>query len=263
MKTLKNTGQVTALTHDSQRRLIAYTTAAGMGAFFVSHSAEGQAVESLYYASYPVSLNVGSGSAGYNYIAIDGIDGAGTEDFNLDISSTRATLGDHVKPTGANGSGAIGTPVAGFSAFNDSSLNPSKDSYIIPWTTGETIGPSVGASPTFASSVPTYKDWLAEDSGGNFLFNNFSSTSTGILGFAFVDSGNEYFGYMDITVTASDPVAGQPSTFTSATLTGLYYNETPGASITITPAPEPSSLTLLAAGVAGLAMRQVRRRRIQ
>lgn len=161
MKIKKNAVQTLQLKPDSQNRLIAYTTAAGLGAFFAGQSVEAQVTLSSAY-SYPASLNIGAGTLGYNYINIDGVG----NNFNLDITATRATLGL------IGGSGA---------------LNPSSNGYIIPWTLGTTIGPSSG-------SAPTYKRWLATAG-----FDNFPTTEA--MGFKFVSSGSTYFGYMDIQIT--------------------------------------------------------------
>jgi hypothetical protein len=163
MKNKKTTVQVMQQKSDSQNRLLAYSTAAGLVAFFAGQSAEAQVTLSSDF-SYPYTLNIGSGTAGYNYINIDGVG----EDFNLDVSATRVTLGLH--------GGSAG-------------LNPSSSAYIIPWSLGSTIGPGTG-------SAPTYKKWLATSG-----FDNFSTTEP--MGFDFVSGGSTYFGYMDIEITKS------------------------------------------------------------
>jgi hypothetical protein len=152
------------LNSDSQHRLVAYTTAAGLGAFFVSQSAEAQVTLSSAFV-YPATMNIETGAAGYNYINIDGV---GNE-FNLDVTSTRVTMGGI--------------------AAGDLPLNPSSNGYVIPWTAGSTIGPGSG-------SAPTYKKWLATSG-----FDNFSTKA--IMGFEFVSGGSTNYGYMDIKVTKS------------------------------------------------------------
>ena len=212
---MKNKTAPLELKPESQSRLIAYSTAASLGAFFAGQSVEGQVTLSSAY-SYPHTLNIGSGAAGYNYIDIDGV----ANNFNLDVTATRVTLGL------IGGSGA---------------LNPSANGYIIPWTSGSTIGPSSG-------SAPTYKRWLATSS-----FDNFPATDP--MGFKFVSGGSTYFGYMDIEITQVG------STITGGTISDIYYNATPSTAITVGPVPEPSSLALLAVGAAGMAARRLRRER--
>ena len=234
MKTKKNTRRTAHLAPDSQKRLIAYTTAAGLGAFFAGQHAEAQVVESTALSSYPQTLGVPNGTGpNQDYFYLD-IDGDGTADFNFVPNTWRVTLG-------------------GIPSTSNFALNPSSSSYIVPWTVGMTIDGTTG-------SKWTYKGFLANGNHGTstYLFNDF--TSTGAMGFKFVSGldGQTHFGYMDVQVNGAPGVYGD---FT-ATVTGIFYNQTPNAGITVAAVPEPSSLGLLALGIAGLATRRLRRQQV-
>ena len=205
MRNAKNVGQTSRLTADSQNRLLAYTTAAGLGAFFAGQSVEAQVTASAALAPYPHTLVPHTGTGYYNmYFYLD-VDGDGTPDFNLDVNSWRVDIS--------------GMPLS------NQMLNPSSNAYLIPWTIGMTINATTG-------SAPLYKRFLANSYSGIYGFNNFTSSEA--LGFDFTSSldGQRHFGYMDIQVNHTSGILGTYNDFT-ATVAGIYYNATPNASITI------------------------------
>lgn len=206
-ESIKGTGQ---LTTDSQQRLLAYTTAAGLGAFFAGQNAEAQVTASAALAPYPHTLQKGLGTGYYKTYNYLDIDGDGTTDFNLNVDNWRVDIS--------------GTPLTNLI------LNPSSNAYVIPWTDGMTLNAITGSSPT-------YKRFLANSafgSPGTYLFNNFE-TNSGFHGFALgfkFTSGRDglpHFGYMNVQVNGAPGVYGD---FT-ATVTGIYYNATPNAEINI------------------------------
>jgi hypothetical protein len=216
-------------TLDSQRRLLAYTTAAGLGAFFGGQNSEAAPTLSLGLGPYPHTLIPGAGTGAVgNYFYFD-VDGNGTPDFNLGVNSKRIDI-------------------SGYGA-NRLVLNPSANGYVIPWTTGLTINGTTG-------TAPGYMRWLANKNPNNSVydFNNFSST--GAMGFQFISdtsgSAQTHFGYVDLQVN------GAPGSFT-VTVDDIYWESTPNTGIEVSAVPEPSSLALLAAGIAGLALRRARR----
>jgi hypothetical protein len=226
MKNEKIAGQTAQLTVDSQNRLLAYTTAVGLGAFFAQQNAGAQVVESSAFATYPQTLVPGSGTGYYHtyfYLNVDG--STNGPEFNLDVNSWRVDIS--------------GTPLA------NHVLNPSTNAYVIPWTNGAAINAT-------NSSTPTYQRFLANSyfgSPGTYLFNDFTTNSGAQgpfdLGFSFIGSdGLTHFGYMDIQVNGALGVYGN---FT-ATVNGIYYNQTPNAAITIG-ASSPVSVTITSINV--------------
>jgi hypothetical protein len=223
MKPIKISPQAPRMTADSQKRLLAYTTAAGIGAFFAGQSAEAQATLSLALGPYPHILAPGAGTGSYKTYFYFDVDGNGSLDFNLAVSPTRVDIG----------------------IFSNKVLNPSPHAYLIPWTVGSTVNSS--------GSEPTYRRWLATKD-----FNNFPSA--GALGFEFKSdvSGGEqsHYGYLTVQVN------GSSGNFT-ATVSDLYWNMTPNAGLAVGVVPEPSALALLAAGIGGLAIRRMRRAQVK
>lgn len=209
MRSAKNVGQTSRLTADSQNRLLAYTTAAGLGAFFAGQNAEAQVTTSAALAPYPHTLVKGVAPAtGYyhTYFYID-VDGDGTMDLNLNVDTFRVNISK------------------AHNAQTNAVLNPSSNGYVIPWTVGTNLDASTG-------SVPTYKKWLANSYfyGGSWLYtwNNFATEEA--LGFSFTAAdGLTHFGYMNVKVNHT---SGANNDFT-ATVTGIYYNATPNAGIVI------------------------------
>ena len=212
MKIKKNALQTARLTLDAQNRLFAYTTAAGLGAFFAGQNAEAQVTASLDLAPWPHTLTPGTGTGlyhNYHYLDIDGTGGS-TPVFNLNVVGWRVDMS--------------GTP-----SSTNLVLNPTSNAYVIPWTNGLVVTATNSATP---SSIPTYKRFLANSvfRYSAYLFNNFPTNGEAV-GFEFLSTKDNqiHFGYMDIQVNGAPGVFGD---FT-ATVAGIYYEATPNTPITI------------------------------
>jgi hypothetical protein len=213
MKNQNTETQATPLTFESQSRLLAYTTAAGLGAFFADQNGEAQVVASTALAPYPHTLSKGAGTGYYKTYNYLDIDGDGTVDFNLNVDTFRVNI-DKAANTQTN-----------------KVLNPSSNGYVIPWTIGLVLNSSSGYAPT-------YKNWLANSTfykgAWTYAWNDFPTEEA--LGFSFTASdGLTHFGYMNVMVNHT---AGANNDFT-ATVTGIYYNATANAAITIGELPAP------------------------
>ena len=206
MKTKKSERRPFELTLDSQNRLLAYTTAAGLGAFLGGQEAQAEVVLSTAFTTYPHNLSKGAGTGYYKTYNYLDIDGDGKADFNLNVDTFRVNMDK------------------AYAAETNKVLNASSAAYLIPWTTGTTLDSTTG-------TAPTYKKWLATStfSGGwVYAWNHFPSS--GALGFSFTAAdGLTHFGYLNVQVNHT---SGSNNDFT-ATVAGIYYNSTANEGITI------------------------------
>jgi hypothetical protein len=215
MKNKKRRAQVKPLAPDSQKRLVAYTTAAGLGALFTGQCVEAQVTKSAALAPYPATLLPDAGTNTIDF-PFD-VDGDGTNDFQF-IAFGQGMVPDHSQVVDVRGfTNSIGT--------TNVVINDSTTSYIHAWMGGETINASTGV-------VPSYRPRLAIAYGlGYYLNNKFPETAA--VGFSFIDSqGGTHFGYMDLRVTGSTNGLGQ-KIITSVIVKDIYYNATANAGITV------------------------------
>jgi hypothetical protein len=232
------------LTTESQNRLLAYTTAAGLGAFFAGQNVEGQVVESTALAPYPHNVFplAGTGPYGfYNYFSVDG----GNTQFDLSIN---APLTSH--PTVQFPSQFV--DLVSY-ATGDEVLTPTlsapdagghtNNAYAVCFLGGTTINSTNASAPWYQPRLGL-NYFAPNGSGGFYNYTDNKYLTTGALGFKFVGStdGLTHFGYMDVQVNtiSSNGVA----IIQSVVVKDIYYNATANAGITVAVEVEISSITV-------------------
>jgi len=210
MKDQKSSHQTGQFSPELQNRLLAYTTAASLGAFMAAPAAEAQVTPSACLGPYPNLLVRGDGTGYYYTYHYMDVEGTGAYNFLLNVDNFRINI------TGLNGTNATGPNAV---------LSPATNNYVVPWANGASIGPT----NSFVARNQ-YGYWLASDTytvgtGFGYKFNNFPTTRS--MGFSFADTnGLTHFGYMNIQVNTHKA----PKDF-SVIVTGVYYNATPNQPI--------------------------------
>jgi hypothetical protein len=224
MKKKENSPQTTPLTPDSHERLIAYTTAAGLGAFFAGQSVEAQVTESAAFAPYPATLIPGQGTGAYGIYHYFSVDGGSTPDFNFTITFP--------PPTGPKKPFTDQVDLFGMSTTNLALTPVPANPYLVPFLGGTTIDATTGAAATYAPRLAD--SYLYTISGVYYNALDSKYITTGALGFQFVGSvdGKTHFGYMDVQINPTTNALGL-LIIKSVVIQGVYYNATPNAGITV------------------------------
>jgi len=260
MKKAKTPRPSASLTPEAHRHLIAYTTAAGLGAFFGGQAAEGQVTQSQGLAPYPY---IKMGSAISNSFSILG---DGVTDFQFIYTGHAWAEGYSAANGGAGkgyGAGYYGstyppkfsaiiygipkfsylvggfhkTPANFLKTTNNFvldpavSANPLAPGYPVPWTVGAIVD-----SNAVNVGYQQYGGQIA-----NGFHNAFPSTNGfGALGFTFVRMNgnvtNRYYGYMVLEVVGTNYPDYWEGGYT-AVVTSIYYNATPGVGIKVAAVP--------------------------
>jgi hypothetical protein len=252
MKDNKTSTTPSPLTADSQNRLLAYSTAAGLGAFFAGQPAEAAVVQAPGLASYPhVFVPVGPvGSANESHFYLS-IEGGSKTNFDLLIA---ADLLSH--PTNQFGSQVIDLIGIAPDTNNPAILNGQALAALMPnGTTNAYCGPFLGGAiigTNAYTTVPSYHPRLGLSYNyGPYPWSNPAWTEVpgfpvDTLGFEFTSSvdGQNHFGYMNVAITFAsaslpyiDP-SGNTNTATkkivkSIVINDCRYETTPNASIVV------------------------------
>ncbi len=215
-------------------------------------------------AGASVALVAGADAAGVTYTPTAGVVAAGGIPGFSFVDASNVTLGDLRGPASA---GAVGWDVDGAGgdnfflvnsvslfgslsgAGNSNSLLADPFGILQNIATGGAVG-ALQATWRYLTMKLTY----AGTTGA--LSVNFSLGTSGQFGFRFTDTGNTYYGWGSLLIDGQ--AIGQGFKITEA-----YYNTTPNASISVgqvpVVVPEPSSMTLMALGAAGVVAWRSRR----
>ena len=240
MKNNKNADRTSQLTPDSQSRLIAYTTAAGLGAFFAGQGVEAQVTQSPAFAPYPATLLPTGGTNSFGYYNFFSIDGGASPAFNLNIGKPflPKTGGgyynqfiDMVGQT--NGVGQLLGQVLTPTFSSPDAGGHTNNAYLVPFLGGTTINATTASAPWYQPRLEV-SYLVPSPYGGFYNYLDSKYITSGALGFSFVGStdGQTHFGYMDVQVNTTKNNAGFVIV-KSVVIRDAFYNATPNAGITI------------------------------
>jgi len=256
MKDIKISAQPPPMSADSQKRLLACSAAAGLGAFFAGQSAEGAVVQAAGLAPYPhvfLPPELGSTNAGNTFYL--SIEGGSITNFQLfiagDLTShpTNRYPAQTIRMPGFTNNPPVADGQVLSALRNSAGSHGLTNSYCVAFLGGSVIGnnpnspppwyqPQIGISYNYGAAFPFNPNYVNSSFQNGFPRN--------FLGFRFTSSvdGQEHFGYMDVqvyvvpvTFDAVDP-EGNPTSLTKKVLTSMVisdcvYETTPEADITV------------------------------
>lgn len=253
MKNNEIPAQPLRLTADSQSRLLAYSTAAGLGAFFAGQNAEAALVQAPGLAPYPLVVlpqPLGSTNGTTHYLSIEG--GSVT---NLSLVIFPDLLSH---PTNQWPSQVIDLP--GFvpdtnnpAILNGQALAPlmgngQTNAYIGAFLGGQIIGSNTN------TTVPWYAPRLGISYNGtptypfiNYHWSEIPGFPQQYIGFKFTSSadGQNHFGYMDMQVNFEQATIGSATKWVvkSVVIKDCRYETTANGSVVVPSAIKITSFT--------------------
>ena len=241
MKNSKIPTRPVRLTEDSQNRLLAYSTAASLGAFFAGQNAEAAVVQAPGLAPYPhviLPQPVGSTNATDYYISFEGgsvtnIDfyigpdllSHPTDKYPAQLVDIYGFVPDTNNPAIVNGQALCsfwvdGTTNAYAGSFFGGAIIGNNASTFTPW-----YAPRLALAYNGASAYPFY----------HYHWNDYSGFPIEILGFSFTGSdGQNHFGYMNVQVNFTQAPGPNDEWYVkSVVISDCRYETTPNAGITV------------------------------
>jgi hypothetical protein len=244
MKKQNRAQEALQLTPLSQSRLVAYTTAASLGAFFTSQSADAQVVESPAFAPYPATIlpppaaggiyitNGPNGFSGaYHYFTVDS-NTVPELCFTINAPTADPPTGPHnnqfLDIFGLNG----GKPLTPTYYSSTTSSGYTTNAYLVPFLGGTTINSNSAGAPTYQPRLAIA--YIVKNPYGYYKYLDTKYTGKAALGFQFVGAADHqtHFGYMDVKVNSSTNSDGY-YVINSFTVYDVYYNATANAGITV------------------------------
>ncbi len=229
----------------STKRLLAYSAAAGMGAFAFGQSSQAaiQANNSLNGTTFSHS---GIGANGDDFTVDIDIDGDGSNDARLGVFLNAIGM------TGFPGNAVLANSTAGALSY-----------YVTGFQNGDSVSganDAAGGGINLAFVTPYVALY------GGYRYQLFHTGNGEWIGVQFDISGNTHFGAIEVTSFAGlGPVDGpdadtDPNNDVSldpvrVTLGAMIWEDTPGVGLAI---PEPASLGLLAMGAGAIGLRRKR-----
>lgn len=241
MNTQKISNPKKHLAPDSQKRLLAYSTAAGLGAFFAGQNAEATLVQAPGLAPYPrvvLPQPLGSTNATDFYVSVEG---GSVTNFDLYIGPDALSHLTSRYPA----------QLIDFNGFVPNTNNPAivnGQPLTPPWSDGSTnayIGPFFGGM-IIGNNTNTLTPWyaqrlaLAYQAGTypyySYHWNNYDGYPYEISAFKFTgQDGFNHFGYMDVQVNFTQATTNSITKWVvkSVVISDCRYETTPDASITV------------------------------
>ncbi|HEV2438029.1 MAG TPA: hypothetical protein VG077_18700 [Verrucomicrobiae bacterium] len=252
MKTQKLSSPKKHLAPDSQKRLLAYSTAAGLGAFFAGQNAEATLVQAPGLAPYPhvfLPQPLGSTNATDLFLSIEGGSVTNfelyigpdlfshlTTRFPSQLVDFRGFVPDTNNPTIVNGQ-PLCPPQA----------NGTTNAYINPFFGGMIIGNNTNTfTPDYAQRLA-----LAYQTGTypyyKYHWNDYDGYPYEFSGFEFKGAdGQNHFGYMDVKVNFTNVTSNSISKWIvqSVVVADCRYETTPDAGVTVPSIIKITSFTM-------------------
>lgn len=250
-KYMEETKRLSPTPSESQNRLLAYSTAASLGAFFAGQSTEAAVVQAPGLAPYPhviLPQPLGSTNGTYHYLSIEG---GGLTNFIFNVGPDLLSHPTNKWPSQLIDPNSFVPDTNNPSVRNGQVLttlanNGTTNAYCVSFFGGSAIGSNATTFvPWYASRIALSYNF-GEYPWINYAWNDFNGFPYEYLGFEFTSSadGQRHFGYMQVQVNFQDASINytdpnnQPATVSkqivkSVVISDCRYETTPNAEIIV------------------------------